>query len=229
MNREERRRLNKINIKEQNDFLIENVRSIYDVLNDTEELIEQVSKNIVKVDVPKNVSKICEETATTLENFSQKFYGIRKMFLHDKKCNNGFVKKSIISALKMPMYKKNLDEFVESVRKNKRKGTAKTVEYLIWHDLSANTIEVKRTLDVLEKALPIMIANLKANNVAEKNVTYLVTHLATLERRLYQLYCLYGHYLKDTGNIIEYHLVYKAFEIFDNAFNNLIEVLEIPY
>ena len=49
---------------------------------------------------PKNVSKICEETATTLENFSQKFYGIRKMFLHDKKCNNGFVKKSIISAFR---------------------------------------------------------------------------------------------------------------------------------
>ena len=76
---------------------------------------------------------------------------------------------------------------------------------------------------------PIMIANLKANNVADKNVTYLVTHLATLERRLYQLYCLYGHYLKDTGNIIEYHLGYKVFEIFDNAFSNLIEVLEIPY
>lgn len=229
MNREERRKLNKINIKEQNDFLIENVRSIYDVLNDTEELIEKVSKNIVKVQVPQNVIKVCKESAKTLENFSQNFYGIREMFLHDKKCNNGFVKKSIVSALKVPMYKKNLDEFVESVRENKGKGTTKTVDYLIWHDLSANTIEVKRTLDVLEKALPIMIANLKANNVADKNVTYLVIHLATLERRLYQLYCLYGHYLKDTGNIMEYHLGYKVFEIFDNAFSNLIEVLEIPY
>ena len=229
MNREERRKLNKINIKEQNDFLIENVRSIYDVLNDTEELIEKVSKNIVKVQVPQNVIKVCKESAKTLENFSQNFYGIREMFLHDKKCNNGFVKKSIVSALKVPMYKKNLDEFVESVRENKGKGTTKTVDYLIWHDLSANTIEVKRTLDVLEKALPIMIANLKANNVPDKNVTYLVIHLATLERRLYQLYCLYGHYLKDTGNIIEYHLGYKVFEIFDNVFSNLIEVLEIPY
>lgn len=87
MNREERRRLNKVNKKEQNEFLIKNVRSICDVLNDTEELIEKVSKNIVKVDVPKNISKICEETVTFLENFKDLFDGFRIIFLHDEKCN----------------------------------------------------------------------------------------------------------------------------------------------
>ena len=222
MNREERRRLNKVNKKEQNEFLIKNVRSIYDVLNDTEELIEKVSKNIVKVDVPKNISKICEETVTFLENFKDLFDGFRIIFLHDEKCNNGFVKKCVANALEVPMYKANLDEFVTNVRKNKKKDMDATMEYLICHDLSVNKIEIKRTLDVLEKSLPAMIANLKVNNV--ENIEYISVHLLTLERRLYQLYCLYGHYLKDIGNSTEYRLIYQVFDNFDITLMTLMDI-----
>ena len=222
MNREERRRLNKVNKKEQNEFLIKNVRSIYDVLNDTEELIEKVSKNIVKVDVPKNISKICEKTVTVLENFKDLFDGLRVIFLHDEKCKNGFVKKCVTNALEVPMYKANLDEFVTNVRKNKKKDMDATMEYLICHDLSVNKIEVKRTLDMLEKSLPAVIANLKVNNV--ENIEYISVHLLTLERRLYRLYCLYGQYLKDIGNIMEYRLIYQLFNNFDITLINLMNI-----
>ena len=120
------------------------------------------------------------------------------------------------------MYKANLDEFVTNVRKNKKKDMDATMEYLICHDLSVNKIEIKRTLDVLEKSLPAMIANLKVNNV--ENIEYISVHLLTLERRLYQLYCLYGHYLKDIGNSTEYRLIYQVFDNFDITLMTLMDI-----
>ena len=224
MNREERRMLEKINRKEIKKVLIESVKNIYDEINDTEKLIAKANKNVTKIEVSQNISKVCEESVKTLEMFKNMFFAIRKIFLYNEEFDNGSIKKGVVNALKIPEYKAYLDDYVINVRRNKKKDNVAMVEYLICHDLSANKIEVRRTLDVLEQALPVIIANLKANNIADENIEYLVMHIATLERRLYQLYCLYRHYLEDTGNIEQYKLVCLVFDKIDDAFMNLMDI-----
>lgn len=225
MNREERRRENKINRKERKESFIEDVVCIDDELDITENLIEKASKNIVTVNVPKNVRKLYRNCSERLENYRKNFRDIREVFCNNETGDDGFVKKGVINALEIPMYKENLDKCVENVRKNKRKGICGEFDYLMFHDLSANKIEVRRTLNVLEKALPVMIANLKANNITE-NLEFLLAELVKLEKRLYQLFCLYGHYLIDTGNELEYHLMGILFYKFDTTFEDLIDIFD---
>lgn len=222
MNRKERRMLDKMSQKDQIEILLKTTRSISEELDITQKLVTIADGNIAENQVPESVDEINEKIITTLEKWGDLFPMIRDRFLCDEKCKNGFNKKSIVNALSMPMYKAKLDNYVRNIRKNKRNSPKDIVEYLICHDLSADRTEVKRTLDVLENSIPVVIDNLRANNI--KNIVSLPSHLATLARRLYHLYCLYGYYLEDTGNIVEYQVMYQLFDQFDNAFTSLMHI-----
>lgn len=224
MNRAERRTKSKISRKEENKFDIKYVKNIDQELDITEHLIKEVNKNIVKVEFPKNVRKECRECIHHLEGFMEIFHIIREVFLKDKKCNSGFVKKCAVNALEIPMYKEKLDKHVENVRKNKGKGIDGELYYFLYHDLSANEIEVRRVLEVLEKAVSVLITSLKANNVTDKTAKSLVVQIIILEKRLHELYILYGYYLEDIGNKLEYQFILQIFDSFNVIIRNLVEL-----
>ena len=195
MNRKERTKNKKVNINEFQKYLRENPESIYKILGVTEYLIDIAKENIKQVSVSRKVKEKIEKCTKTMERFIQILPAIREIFLCDKKCKNGFTKKSVVNAFKIPRYKNILKNFVAGVSKNKNNGLLETIDYVIWHDLSAEQKEVEITLDLIEHALPVIINNLKANNI--ENIKFLINSLTNLERRIFQLYSLYGHYLQD--------------------------------
>lgn len=221
MNRKERRKLEKSQ-KGMFKFIRRNVEGIFDVLNTTEDLIEKASKNIEQVTLPKNFEERIQECIKRIEQFNKLLPSIREMFLFDKNNSNGFIRKSIVNALSIPKYKEKLKEVVATTISNQNNGVSGTFDYIMWHDLSANRTEVKRTLDVLENALPVIITNLKTNNI--KRIDYLIQQVTILERRLYQLHCLYGYYLEDIDDFSDYFIISKAFQEIDFAIQNSYDI-----
>ena len=217
MNREERRKLNKISEKKMYKTIRKNVQSIDIILDKAETVAKKVSGNIAQVKVPQSVRKVFQKSAEIMESFYNAIPMVNKTFLDDEDD-----KKCVVNALAMPKYRKRVYECTNEAVKSKNNGVQGTFDYMMLHDLSANRTEVRRTLETLEKTLPVMINGLKANDIS--TIQELQILLVILERRIYHLYCLYGYYLNDIGKLEEYNIMYQFFTMFDSAFENLVAI-----
>lgn len=202
--------------------------SFNEVLENADEIIRKWNNNAIsrEISVSQNLGENLQEIIKDFIEIDDKLPYIKKMFIYDKKFSNGFVKKSVINSLKISKYKKYINSLVEKLEQNKEnllKDISYTMDYIMWHDISANKTEIIKTIDVFSNVLKIIISNLIENNSYE--LDNLIFIGVFLERRLYQLYCIYGHYLNEIGRLNEYVNNLEYFEKLDDAFQNLVSYI----
>ena len=201
-------------------------------IDDILELARELTRNSInktprKISLSRKTERNIQEVVKNLTETYDKLPYIKNLFIYDKKFSNGFVKKCVVNSFKNLKYKKYLNSIVADLNKNKEKlykDFLYTFDYIMWHDLSANRIEVIKTIDTFSEVLEVIINSLMKNNITDINELILVG--TVFERRLYQLYCLYGHYLNDIGNSREYLHNIKYFEKLDNSFECLVSYLK---
>lgn len=184
--------------------------SINEILDKTKKCVKISMCDINYIKVPKEVKedmKQCKNAVTELQN---KLPKIREVFMKDKKYRNGFIRKSVINALKSSKYQKLLKFFIAEVRKNKTINAQSLSNYIDYHDLSVDPNQISRTLKAIEEYLLVLESALNNNNIL--GIPRLLLYLNILINRIRKLYELYGIYLKDINKLEEYNSISKIFE-----------------
>lgn len=193
---------------------------INELLNNIEKLIQKENKTVIKGQPSKDIQKSIENFIEVLSSFKKAGIPTYKdYFLKDEKSPKGYVRKSLVNTFKICKYRKIFDAYISTTKKNKYNSLDDWFNYCYFHDLSVNRDELIKTFNVLEQALPVIIDNLKKNDIVGAFILMQDTY--KLIKRLYALYGLYGYYLKDNNCKLTYDVGIAVFQKLDETFEEI--------
>ena len=193
--------------------------SIDERLDKTRKLTITTMEKIRNIDAPKEFEANMKECIKSITKLQKTLPKIKDTFMHDKVCKNGFVKKSVVKILKSKRYRKHLNIFCTNIRQNHTKSYKDFQNYMVYYNLSANPKEIGKTLNIIEKGLPVLIYALERNDYI--SIMDLCTGLELLIARIIKLYEFYKIYLKDIDEVAEYNLIFNVLEDFDYTLHYL--------
>lgn len=199
------------------------MKSIHQRINETRECAKYSMTMVKYIEFSDEFTEEIRKCVGVVKEFRKTLPRIKNVFLKDKKYKNGFVKKSVVNAFKSSKYRKNLNVFLTEVRQNKANSHSGLMDYVDYHDLSANSVEVSRTLNVIEEGLIALERALKKNYIFD--IPELFLNLSILINRIRKLYELYRIYLEDIDKLAGYNSISNALE----DINDVIEYLVIVH
>ncbi len=199
-------------------------KSISQILEETKDFVKMTKdKEIEKVYLRDDIVEKIQCNVENLKLIEDFFPYFKDIFLNDVTYSDGFIKKSVVDALMEKPYQKKLNQFLTDVRKNKDNSLQDFHNYMTYHDLSANPVEVTATFDVLPEAIHIIIQHLEQNNIIK--IDPLISKSFILISRISKLYCFYGYYMEDISCPAQYTAESTAFEGMKQIFIDLISII----
>lgn len=199
-------------------------KSISQILEETKDFAKIAKdKEVEKVYLRDDIVEKIQHNVENLKLIESFFPHFKDIFLNGVTYSDGSTQKSVVDALMEKPYQEKLNQFLTDVRKNKDNSLQDFHNYMTYHDLSANPVEVATTFDVSQEAIPIIIQHLEQNNIIE--IDPLISKSFILISRIAKLYCFYGYYMEDIGCPAQYTAQSTAFEGMKQIFTDLISII----